>query len=178
MPWVTIQAAPLARTKVMEREGKLVLALVDATSVDIANTVLDKIAALVPTKDYNWTQLLIDTDLELVRVGQASAVILELEPGSISGASIGNTSAWWIDDFGVENLTERQIEKSMLGDGNSHPYAFRVRGLEGGRVLVATSALVGVGKDAIMPAAREPDLTAASKALAQLATSTFILCQG
>lgn len=160
------------------RGEKLVLALVDATSTHVAEHVIEKIAKTVPTAEYSWTQLLIDVDLELVREGQASAVILELDGSTISGASIGTASAWWIDSFGVEDLTERQIEKSVLGDGHAHPYAFRVRGLEQGRLLLATNPLIQTGKDRVMAAAREADLTAAEKALAQLASATFILCEG
>ncbi|HEY0253641.1 MAG TPA: hypothetical protein VGC41_19050 [Kofleriaceae bacterium] len=176
--WVTIQTAPTARTSVLQRGEVTVLALVDASELGAAEGILERIAATIPTSEYHWTQLLIDLDLELYSDKvRSSAIILEVEGSTISGASIGDSGAWWIDEFGVENLTERQIERSVLGDGNAHPYAFRIRGLEKGRLLVATRSLLAVDKATVVSAVRGSDLTAASKALAQLAEATFVLCQ-
>lgn len=57
-------------------------------------------------------------DAELVRLGgQATAVALSIEGGTLRGASVGDSEAWLVDGERVQVLTEQQQRKPLLGDG-------------------------------------------------------------
>jgi serine/threonine protein phosphatase PrpC len=66
-------------------------------------------------------------DAELVTLGgQATAVAIAIDGGTLRGASVGDSEAWLVDGAHVHVLTERQQRKPLLGDGGV-PVAFSSR---------------------------------------------------
>jgi serine/threonine protein phosphatase PrpC len=71
--------------------------------------------------------------------GQTTAVLAIVRAGEVWGASVGDSSAMLHTGDRVDDLTEAQRRKPLLGSGAAKPVAFRAR-LEG-TLLVATDGL-------------------------------------
>ncbi|MCB1043645.1 MAG: protein phosphatase 2C domain-containing protein [Acidobacteria bacterium] len=69
-----------------------------------------------------------------------TAIIVKLEGRSISGASVGDSVAWVIRGDLVDDLTQNQKRKPLVGDG-SRPVEFHRSHLNG-RLMLATDGLV------------------------------------
>ncbi|HEY2587967.1 MAG TPA: protein phosphatase 2C domain-containing protein [Tepidisphaeraceae bacterium] len=118
-----------------------------------------------------WEQMLaaIDRQISISGNGQTTAVILAVSEGGLSGASVGDSAAWLIDEQdGYRDLTAGQIRKPLLGSGASQPVAFE-HAWKGGTLLVATDGLVKYAPPArICEVARGPDLPTAARHLIDL----------
>ena len=90
-----------------------------------------------------WAGYLRTIDSMIIAAGHggvSTAVIVEVVDGLVSGASVGDSSAWIISENGVIDLTESQVRKPLLGTGQAEPVAFGpVRML--GRLVVGTDGL-------------------------------------
>jgi serine/threonine protein phosphatase PrpC len=91
-----------------------------------------------------WTEFLEEADAAMSRdpdFGESTAVVLLLAGGSILGASVGDSEAWFFDEEGRANdLTAHQRRKPLLGGGEARPVAFATR-REEGTLVVGTDGL-------------------------------------
>jgi len=160
------------RAAVFTRDAGLVVALADGAGgsrggAAAAQAIVD---AVRDADDTDWTTLMLRVDDAFaVTGGETTAVVLALDGDAVVGASVGDSGAWWIDDQGIIDLTEKQIRKPLIGTGESSPFAFRLRGLERGTLLVASDGLWKYAKaDDIARVARTADLAAAAAGLVDL----------
>ena len=116
-----------------------------------AQTVCDIVLAEPPSQR-GWVDVLREVDSVLMRSrvgGLSTGVVAEVRGRNVSGASVGDSAAWLISDTGIEDLTERQQRKPLLGTGKAVPIPFGPLPLRG-RLLVASDGLIKY--------ARRPDI--------------------
>jgi serine/threonine protein phosphatase PrpC len=99
--------------------------------------------------------------------GQCALVIAAVRDGMIVGASAGDCGAWLIHE-GIEDLTEQQVRKPLLGSGFAVPVPFR-EPLGLGTLLLASDGLLKYARrEAIAQVALGEDLGAAAHELVRL----------
>lgn len=86
-----------------------------------------------------WCQALKSID-DRVHEGESTAVVVDLRPYGIAGASVGDSQAWIISSDEITDLTIDQNRKPLLGSGNSDPASFTHESLNG-ILLVGTDGL-------------------------------------
>jgi PPM family protein phosphatase len=94
--------------------------------------------------DLAWCNLLTRIDQAMVSShdrGQSTGVIAAVTANGISGASVGDSSAWLVLPESAFELTGQQIAKPLLGTGRALPVPFSAR-LDDGKLLVATDGLM------------------------------------
>ena len=92
----------------------------------------------------DWFEALCALDDELSRGGsggQTTAIVACVSGNRITGASVGDSSAWLISPAGeMTDLTARQRRRPLLGSGEALPVLFDAE-LNGARLLVASDGL-------------------------------------
>ena len=89
----------------------------------------------------DWIRCLSEIDHDIVSVGLAAAVVVEIgRDGYVIGASVGDCGAWVIEDGSLQDLTSGQVRKPLLGEGRAIPVGFEAC-LDKGSLLVATDGL-------------------------------------
>lgn len=95
-----------------------------------------------------WADLLRQIDFRIA-FGESTAVVADVRPYGIAGASVGDTQAWIIVNGTIIDLTQNQNRKPLLGSGSAVPVSFMTSPLEG-VLLIATDGLFDYAKqDAI-----------------------------
>jgi serine/threonine protein phosphatase PrpC len=111
--------------------------------------------------------ILADLDQTLCGVGQTTAVVALVKPTGISGASVGDSAAWFIGPDEVVDLTGNQ-ERFRLGSGVARPTSFNLRP-QPGTLLMASDGLFNYApSDWICEAARGANMDQAADALVSL----------
>jgi serine/threonine protein phosphatase PrpC len=88
-----------------------------------------------------WEQLLRDADRRIsLRHGETTGVIAAIAENSITGASVGDSSAWIIGKS-YDDLTSGQLRKPLIGSGRAHPVAFQRKPFAE-TVLLASDGLI------------------------------------
>lgn len=111
-----------------------------------AQFVCDFLVARAPEaagKAQFWPDALKDADSAIAadsHGGLTTAVVVEICGKGICGASVGDSGAWLIDEFGVVDLTGGQIRKPFIGSGAAQPVAFGPISMRG-RLLVASDGI-------------------------------------
>ena len=162
------------RAVVTERSGAVVIALADGAGgtgggAAAAQAVVDGVAAR-QDGDAGWDAWLVDLDADRARLehGQTTVVVIVATVQGLIGASVGDSGAWMINGTVIEDLTEHQVRKPLVGDG-CRPAAISARPLGGGTLLVASDGLLRYAKPTdIARVATGPDLAAAARALVEL----------
>jgi serine/threonine protein phosphatase PrpC len=113
--------------------------------------------------------MLADADSEVARrTGQCAVVAVALVADRIVGASVGDCGAWLVTVNGIDDLTDTQVRKPLLGSGEAVPVAFEAV-LRDSTLLLATDGLLKYGRrDRIAVLARGADLQVAVQLLAEL----------
>ncbi len=83
-----------------------------------------------------WSQFLPQLDLR-VASGESTAVVVDLRPDRILGASVGDSCAWVIDGPDITDLTRTQVRKPLLGSQAAKPAPF-LHGPLNGIILVGS----------------------------------------
>ena len=97
-----------------------------------------------------WADLLRHID-HRISMGESTAVVVDVRPYGIAGASVGDSCAWIINYDQIDDLTRNQNRKPLLGSGNTSPVSFVHAPLDG-ILLVATDGFFDYSKrDAIPP---------------------------
>jgi serine/threonine protein phosphatase PrpC len=160
------------RISVSQARDRVVIALADgaggaAGGERAARAVIDAVAA-AQTDD--WVAVLTELELDPDRLGpgQTTAVVVTATRDGLRGASVGDSGAWVIRDGRIEDLTQAQHRKPLLGD---HSVAIPFRGgpLAGATLLVASDGLLRhAPPEEIVRVASGPDLAAAARQLVAL----------
>ncbi len=110
-----------------------------------------------------------EADAELARHGcMSTGVIVEVGHGMISGASCGDSVAWFISAGGeIQELTDRQFRKPLLGAG-AVPMRFECKRFQGTLVLASDGLVNYVPRSAVVAAAVEGSISTAAAALAEI----------
>jgi PPM family protein phosphatase len=160
------------RALVLPCEHGVVVAVADGAGgtsggARAAKAVVDRVAS-VGSHAYDWSMLLAELDHAQIGYGQTTAVVLWITRDKIVGASAGDSRAWIIREHGVDDITERQHRKPLIGDG-AVVTPIEVGPLDGGTLLVASDGLFSYAKrDDIVRLARGADLAEAAKAMIEL----------
>lgn len=97
-----------------------------------------------------WADTLGQVDCRLSS-GESTAVIVDVRPYGIAGASVGDSEAWVIKDGKIVNLTANQNRKPLLGSGAASPVSFMCSPLDG-VLLLATDGFCNYVKRDRVPA--------------------------
>jgi serine/threonine protein phosphatase PrpC len=89
----------------------------------------------------DWPAVLHEVDRRLADRGHTTAVIAEVRRDAIAGASVGDSVAWVIGDDPIEDLTERQSRKPLIGSGSALATPFMWGRTDGTALLLATDGL-------------------------------------
>lgn len=162
------------RAAVVRIADGLVIALADGAGGTgngevAAQAVIDAVTRGA-TAGRDWWELLEELDRDGARLGhgQTTAVILSVTQRAIAGASVGDSGAWVVRGAQIEDLTEGQTRKPLVGAGCC-PFAVHAAALGGGTLLVASDGLLRYAKPAdIARLAAGPDLEAAARGLVDL----------
>jgi serine/threonine protein phosphatase PrpC len=73
--------------------------------------------------------------------GETTAIVLQIHKDQLIGASVGDSATWLINGNEVDDLTQQQQRKPLLGSGHATPKAFRHQ-LTTGFLLIASDGLV------------------------------------
>jgi serine/threonine protein phosphatase PrpC len=118
-----------------------------------------------------WREVIRRIDAAL-NGGQCALVVAAIAGTQIAGASVGDCGAWLIGQQ-VENLTEHQVRKPLVGSGKAVPVAFEAE-LGAATLLLASDGLFDyVRREQVVAAARGADLDAAAKMLAEFSHSQW-----
>lgn len=111
-----------------------------------AETVLREVELASPgmRSANNWSETLRQIDCRIPS-GESTAVVVDIRPYGIAGASVGDSEAWIISGESVVELTESQVRKPLLGSGSAEPVSF-VHGKLDGLLIVATDGLYSYAK--------------------------------
>lgn len=82
--------------------------------------------------------------------GEATLVIVAIHDGMVIGASVGDSSAYWIDDDQVVDLTAAQVRRPLMGTGRTTGTAFEFQPKVPGHILVASDGLTNQVKPEII----------------------------
>ncbi len=114
-----------------------------------------------------WAELLRQID-QRVSMGESTAVVVDVRPYGIAGASVGDSCAWIINYDQIDDLTRNQNRKPLLGSGNASPVSF-VHAPLNGILLVATDGFFNYAKrDAITPMIAQSDFYTIPKRCLQM----------
>lgn len=161
------------RAGVFEAQNELVAVVADGAGGTgnggaAAEAIVDAVGARTG-RSQDWCSLLEDLDGDGRRLGhgQSTAVVVSICAGVLSGASVGDSSAWLIQGTNVVDLTEGQTRKPLVGAGcvpwPIHPTRFD------GTLVVASDGLTRYAtRTDIVRTASNADLHAAARALIEL----------
>jgi len=65
------------------------------------------------------------TMLHTCNGGMTTAVVVAINKGRVTGASVGDSMAWLVSDFDIIDLTHYQQRQPLLGSGEANPIGFR-----------------------------------------------------
>jgi PPM family protein phosphatase len=100
--------------------------------------------------------------------GECTGVLVYASEGQLTGASVGDSEAWLVQDDRFLRLTSYQHRRPFLGSGVAIPVPFGPVPFEG-TLLVATDGLVKyVSPESIIQILKEHDLPEAAKRLVEL----------
>jgi serine/threonine protein phosphatase PrpC len=103
-----------------------------------------------------WAEMLRQIDCR-IPAGESTAVVVDLRPQEIAGASVGDSQAWIIHNGKISNLTENQHRKPLLGSGCAVPVSFMHRALDG-VLLIATDGFFSyVKRESVTPIVAQTD---------------------
>ena len=139
------------RVAVISHEDRTIIVVADGAggvgSGDIAaETVIREIRSgytTIGTAD-QWADLLGQID-HRISMGESTAVVIDVRPFGIAGASVGDSNAWIINHDQIEDLTLHQNRKPLLGSGNASPASFIHAPLDG-VLLVGTDGFFNYAK--------------------------------
>jgi serine/threonine protein phosphatase PrpC len=104
-----------------------------------------------------WESELRQIDCRL-GIGESTAVVADVRPDSILGASVGDSRAWIIREGELLDLTVNQIRKPLLGSGDARPTQFS-HGALNGTLIVATDGFCNyVKRDELTSMVAQADL--------------------
>ena len=124
----------------------------------------------------DWSQVLQEIDETLgahPEAGWSTGVIVEVYDGEVRGASVGDSAAWLLSGGGVENLTQYQRRKPMLGTQQSLPVYFGPYDASDRILLMGSDGLFGCAKQTSIERClhmHATNLEGCANALAELAT--------
>lgn len=98
-----------------------------------------------------WAEVLRQIDCR-ISAGESTAVVVDVRPYGIAGASVGDSEAWIINEGKLVELTVNQNRKPLPGSGAASPVSFTCSPLEG-VLLVATDGFWSYVKRDQVPAA-------------------------
>lgn len=106
-----------------------------------------------------WADVLRQIDCR-ISAGESTAVIVDVRPYGIAGASVGDSEAWIIHDGEIVGLTANQNRKPLLGSGAASPVSFICSPLNG-VLLVATDGFCNyVKRNQVPPMVAQSDFFA------------------
>jgi len=91
-----------------------------------------------------WANFLRQIDKE-ISAGESTAVVVDIRPYGIAGASVGDSQAWIIMGDQITNLTNNQIRKPLIGSGKAQPLGFTHKPLNG-LMIAATDGFFDYAK--------------------------------
>jgi serine/threonine protein phosphatase PrpC len=98
----------------------------------------------------DWSKFLSQLDFR-VNNGESTAVIVDVRPDCILGASVGDSCAWVIDGGDITDLTRTQIRKPLLGSQAAKPAPFWHGPLNGILLVGSDGFFDYVKRDKITP---------------------------
>jgi PPM family protein phosphatase len=97
---------------------------------EAASTVVECVRAAAASEPWlldaqTWGRVLLDCDARLERAGgQATGVIVASDGVRLAGASVGDSEAWVVDSLAVDQVTDGQPRKPLLGARCGMPKRF------------------------------------------------------
>jgi PPM family protein phosphatase len=109
-----------------------------------------------------WADTLRQIDCRITS-GETTAVIVDVRPYGIAGASVGDSEAWVIKNGKIMDLTVNQNRKPLVGSGAASPVPFMCSPLDG-VLLVATDGFCNyVKRDRVPPMIAQSDFYSISR---------------
>ena len=156
------------RVDVINEDNRTVIVVADgAGGVGSGDLAAESVVSFVNSNYKNthsandWVNLLRQIDSQ-ISAGESTAVVVDIRPYGIAGASVGDSQAWILNE-GITDLTCNQIRKPLIGSGQSEPIGFTNLPLDG-LLIVATDGLFDYAKrDEIIRLVLQSDFYAISR---------------
>ena len=130
------------RTVIVVADGAGGTGAGDAAAESVLRDVKSNYESIHSAND--WAGLLSQAD-KTIGAGESTAVVVDVRPYGIAGASVGDSQAWIVANGEITNLTESQIRKPLLGSGVAQPVGFTHPSLLG-LLLIATDGFFDYAK--------------------------------
>jgi PPM family protein phosphatase len=118
-----------------------------------------------------WTAILLTADQQMAsrkNAGECTAVVVAVSDGGLVGVSVGDSAAWLCRDAEVDDLSEHQIRKPLLGTGGAIPIPFERVAHEGVLLLGTDGLFKYTTSPCILEALRVEDLSQMATRLVDL----------
>jgi hypothetical protein len=136
------------RTVIVVADGAGGIGNGDQAAMHVVNEVRACYAVIKTAAEWETALRQIDCRVD---AGESTAVVVDLRPDAIIGASVGDSCAWLIEDGELLDLTAGQIRKPLLGSHEAEPRAFEHASLTG-LLLVASDGFCNYAKRERIPA--------------------------
>jgi serine/threonine protein phosphatase PrpC len=159
----------------------LVLAIADGAGglgggAHAAESVIEGVRAALQPKNSapalpDWGKVLRALDRGLAKdplAGQSTGVVVDLREHGLIGASVGDSGAWLVSDRGIDDLTECQRLKPLLGSGEAEVVSFSREFVSGNLLLASDGLLKYASRQAIKAELLNADLETAGGCLLEL----------
>ena len=135
----------------------------------VVRTIREGADALALTNASECHRLLSRADEEALKTGgESTGVFVLLTKSSITGASVGDSEAWIIDEQEINVMTGAQERKPCLGTGATSPVSFWFPPLTGTLLVASDGLFKYTSREAIAQVVRNPDLSSAARNLVEL----------
>ncbi|WNG37908.1 SpoIIE family protein phosphatase [Archangium violaceum] len=134
------------RAALFEYEEGVVAVVADGAGgtgrgAEAAQGVIDAVRRLGwSSSTQTWVELLGRLNHSL-SPAQTTAVIVAVGPTALTGASVGDSEAWWFDGAAEYALTKEQRRKPLLGSGEAMPVGFFHEARGAGRLVLGSDGL-------------------------------------
>jgi len=166
------------RVAILHAPGADVLIVADGSggtsgAAEAAERAIRELAAAINATSVSepapWSAMLHRADVTMAGGrGQCALALVAISGAQVTGASVGDCCAWLLHDGAIEDLTERQVRKPLLGSGRALPVGFAGT-LARSTLLVASDGLWKYGRrERIAAIACAPDLQVAVRDLVDL----------
>lgn len=162
------------RAAVFQDAERTVIVVVDGAGgsgagAAAAEDVLREVRLAFPhiSSSADWERALWQADAR-IGDGEAAAVVVDLRPDRICGASVGDCVAWVLADEALLDLTGKQIRKPLLGSRESRPVGFDGSPLSGTLLVASDGFATYVKRDRLLPLPGRTDFWTLPQACLQL----------
>jgi serine/threonine protein phosphatase PrpC len=116
----------------------------------------------------SWMKKIDTLVLENEWAGETTAIVAVVGSGYVSGASVGDSSAWLIENHKYLDLTKNQVRRPFIGSGLAQPRSFGIKSSNGVLLLGSDGLTKYADAERLQDIVRNNDLEVAADRLIEV----------